>query len=222
MPLNRTTKRIRRDILHRSFWGSALPHLSSGYLFKFDLVGNYPELEPLLNDYEITFPWSSTALPRGVERLGSSEEFLDRMASGDLAGFVLCQGLAVHRSFVQTAGPVATETARRAFQLKSGEAYIHYCQTVPSHRGKGLYTLMLRYILLTLRQKGFQATYISCARSNIASTRGILKAGFQFDSSERALVMLAGHLRISLKSQQPSNASGATGARSNPPWTRAG
>jgi RimJ/RimL family protein N-acetyltransferase len=69
--------------------------------------------------------------------------------------------------------------------------------------------LMLRYILLTLHQKGFQAIYISCARSNIASIRGIMKAGFHLDSSDRALVMLAGHLRIPMKSQQPSDAAAA-------------
>jgi RimJ/RimL family protein N-acetyltransferase len=121
------------------------------------------------------------------------------MSSGDLIGVALYENRVVHHSLAQTRGTVVTESAPRAFELQDKDAYIHYCKTTPGHQGKGIYTMMLNNILTGLAQKGYRNAYISCARHNTASVRGIRKAGFRYEYSEEALWILSGHLRLSSK-----------------------
>jgi RimJ/RimL family protein N-acetyltransferase len=56
------------------------------------------------------------------------------------------------------------------------EAYVHYCETSPEARGRGLYPAVLGHI--ARERSDLAALYIACESENLASRRGIEKAGF--------------------------------------------
>ena len=196
--------KVRRQILTPSFWLRALPRLKSTYMFRADLTNHRPDTVCTPAGCDLIFPWYGTAVVSdGDEALCSRETLIAQISTGDLIGVALYEGRVVHHSLAQTRGTVVTESARGAFELQDKDAYIHYCKTSPGHRGKGLYTMMLRNMLTALAQEGYRNAYISCAQYNTASVRGILMAGFAYEYSEKALWLLSGHLRLPFKRVEP-------------------
>ena len=62
------------------------------------------------------------------------------------------------------------------FMPKNG-IHVGFARTTPEYRGKGYYTLLLKYILEDLSGRDL---YIFTEHCNIASQKGIKKAGFTF------------------------------------------
>lgn len=74
------------------------------------------------------------------------------------------------------------ETIQYNYSLKSDEAFIHACY-VPKHcRGMGIYSAMLRKMLLDSKNEGFKKVYIGVSSANAGSVRGIEKTGFKFQN----------------------------------------
>jgi len=67
----------------------------------------------------------------------------------------------------------------RQIHLGPREAYIWDCLTLPNHRGRGLYTGLLRLMVATLSEEGFGRIWIGAALSNRPSIRGFEEAGFR-------------------------------------------
>jgi ribosomal protein S18 acetylase RimI-like enzyme len=65
------------------------------------------------------------------------------------------------------------------------------CVTLPAYRGQGLYPQLLRASCLRLAAQGHRRAIITCAPDNIASMRGIEKAGFHRVKTLRSLILLA-------------------------------
>jgi GNAT superfamily N-acetyltransferase len=63
-------------------------------------------------------------------------------------------------------------------RLLPGEAYIWDCFTASQYRGNHLYSALLAYILLELRAEGWQRAWIGADLDNLASQKGIARAGF--------------------------------------------
>jgi GNAT superfamily N-acetyltransferase len=63
-------------------------------------------------------------------------------------------------------------------KLVPGEAYIWDCATVPAFRGNLLYSALLVYILGNLRTQRICRAWIGADLDNIASQKGIARAGF--------------------------------------------
>ncbi len=61
---------------------------------------------------------------------------------------------------------------------KLGANWIIYCHTRKEYRGRGLYKALLASLVERAREKGRQPVYIHTEKSNLASRRGILGAGF--------------------------------------------
>lgn len=106
------------------------------------------------------------------------QKFKQFLASGDRGYYAYLNGAFAHRSWV-TFGP---KTVRQWYffcplELKEDEAYIHYCETVPFARGRGIYPIVLNKIVKDLHGQASNV-YISTIESNIASRKGIKKAGF--------------------------------------------
>jgi ribosomal protein S18 acetylase RimI-like enzyme len=59
------------------------------------------------------------------------------------------------------------------------EAYIWDCVTLPTYRGRGLYSALLAYMLAELREAGVRRTWIGASLDNQASIKGFMNAGFQ-------------------------------------------
>ncbi|HKY56323.1 MAG TPA: GNAT family N-acetyltransferase [Anaerolineales bacterium] len=64
-------------------------------------------------------------------------------------------------------------------KLLPGEAYIWDCVTLPAFRRNHLYSALLTYILLDLRAESLHRVWIGADLDNIASQRGIARAGFK-------------------------------------------
>lgn len=65
-------------------------------------------------------------------------------------------------------------------QLRPGpdEAYIWDCRTAPAERGRGLYPAALREARRLAWTEGARQLYIDCEPDNLASIKGIERAGF--------------------------------------------
>ena len=70
-------------------------------------------------------------------------------------------------------------------KLKHDEVYIGLCQTHPSFRGKGIYPVMLQHIMRYVTEKNKKRCFGSVAPTNLASIKGIKKAGFSFVERKR-------------------------------------
>ncbi len=64
-------------------------------------------------------------------------------------------------------------------RLLPGEAYIWDCATLPAFREKGLYSALLGYILRQLHAQTLCRVWIGADHDNIASQKGMARAGFQ-------------------------------------------
>lgn len=63
-------------------------------------------------------------------------------------------------------------------KLLPGEAYIWDCATLPAFREKLLYSALLIYILGELRAQNLCRAWIGADRDNLASQKGMARAGF--------------------------------------------
>lgn len=68
----------------------------------------------------------------------------------------------------------------RTLRLADGECEIMFCLTLPEFRGLGLYPNALREIQSDLKRRGYLRCFICVEEGNLASTRGIEKAGFVY------------------------------------------
>ena len=64
-------------------------------------------------------------------------------------------------------------------RLLPGEAYIWDCVTLPAFRQNYLYSALLVYILAELRSEKLCRVWIGADIENVASQRGIARAGFK-------------------------------------------
>lgn len=64
-------------------------------------------------------------------------------------------------------------------RLAKDEAEITACETLPSFRGKGLYSFAIQRIFQIARSTGIRQIYMKTRENNTASQSGILKAGLQ-------------------------------------------
>lgn len=87
-------------------------------------------------------------------------------------------GELIHISWVYT----ATEYSKEPFQrlaLKDHEIEIVNCFTLEKYRGSGVYPYMIQFLSNLMIQNGIERIYMMADRKNLASQRGILKAGLK-------------------------------------------
>jgi L-amino acid N-acyltransferase YncA len=65
-------------------------------------------------------------------------------------------------------------------KIKQDEAFISSCDTHPESRGKNIYPAVLQHIVGYATAKNKKRCFISTAPTNLASIKGIEKAGFSF------------------------------------------
>lgn len=70
-------------------------------------------------------------------------------------------------------------------ELKEDEVFIGYCQTHPEFRGQLIYPATLQHILRYAVAQNKKRCFISTSPRNLASIRGIEKAGFAFLEKKR-------------------------------------
>lgn len=136
---------------------------------------------------EISMETVSDAL--SMEQESMIAQFRLFLRQGNRGYFAYRDGVVVHRSWC-VVGPatVATWLDYAPLKLPAAAAYIHYCATAPGCRGLGVYPEVLSYIVSSLALEGIKDVYIATDVENVASQRGIVKAGFELVSKTRVTV----------------------------------
>lgn len=89
--------------------------------------------------------------------------------------------------------------------LYSGQMFIHYCETAPTARGQHIYTHVLSRIAAEF--SGDYQILISTSAHNIASIKGITKAGYEEITRKRLMGLLGFKICQTLKKKQRRNRS---------------
>lgn len=116
--------------------------------------------------------------------VGVFHEFL---ASGDIGYYAYINNKCIHRSWVKSNEQVVYPHWACPIKLKTNQYFIHYCETAPQARGKGVYPSILSNIADDFKNKG--EVLISINANNIASITGAKKAGFRGREKIKVLVI---------------------------------
>ncbi len=88
------------------------------------------------------------------------------------------KGELVHMSWVYSAAEYSKEPFSRLI-LKDSEVEIVNCFTLSKYRGLGIYPYMIQFLSNLLFQNGIEHIYMLAEHKNLASQRGIKKAGLR-------------------------------------------
>lgn len=85
------------------------------------------------------------------------------------------------------------EEVRLCAELPHGESWLYNAFTVSHYRNRGLYSHLLEHVVSVLSEAGGRLAWIDAERHNLASIRGILRAGFhEVGRVDRASGLLVG------------------------------
>lgn len=128
-------------------------------------------LEPLTEEQLATLPCPADDpdfRSRQLERL---------QRSGKSHAYAVHVGNTIaHISWLLPPAVVAADDPQ-ILQLREGEAEITGCETAAEFRGKGLYGYAIQCLAILAREQGVRRIYMKTQESNVASQRGIQKAG---------------------------------------------
>lgn len=144
--------------------------------------------EPMpLEDVRIT-----PIAPEQIDDIGSvgpyeRADVRARLVRGDTCYGAWHRGELAHFSWVQTRGVHQIAPAGITVAVEPATFWIYNCRTHAAHRGAGLYTGAITQIAHDAFAAGATTGWIYTTASNVASQRGIVKAGFVQRDTFRAL-----------------------------------
>jgi len=97
--------------------------------------------------------------------------------SGRFGVFAVVDGVAVGHAWV-TSPADRPQVVNTYAKLAAGESLIHYCYVAPEQRGRGLYAQMLHETAAWAREHGATRVTVDTSSENVASQKGIRRAGF--------------------------------------------
>ena len=109
----------------------------------------------------------------------SSAEILKRFETGRRCYTAWVEGQLAAYGWVSPEEEFIGELNLR-IRLVPGEVYIWDCVTVPAFRQYGLYSALLTYIITELRAEQLCRAWIGADLDNVASQRGMARAGFHY------------------------------------------
>jgi RimJ/RimL family protein N-acetyltransferase len=121
---------------------------------------------------------------------------LKRLRRGDLCYTVCIDGHLAHCSWVQRSGSHPITEAGVSVRVGSGEFWIYDCCTPAWARGQGIYPATLQLIINDHFEAGYCTAWIYTSRENLASQKGILRAGFGLVGTSVALRVGSRYYRI--------------------------
>lgn len=116
------------------------------------------------------------------------EVFRNFLALGDRGYYAYLDDKCVHRSWVKSNEQVVYPHWAYPLKLQPSQHFIHYCETAPQARGKGIYPAVLSKIVDDFKDNG--EILMSINTKNIASIKGAQKAGFVERERVKVLVIL--------------------------------
>ena len=118
------------------------------------------------------------------------KEFLD---NGDIGYYAYLGGECVHRTWTKSNG-VAAIHAFYTIPLSSNQIFIHWCETASSARGHSIYPKVLHRVC---NEHPSYEILIAVNENNLASRRGVEKAGFIIKERIKVLVVLGiKHIKV--------------------------
>ena len=121
---------------------------------------------------------------------------LQRLKRGDLCYTVHIDGRLTHYSWVQRFGSHPITEAAVSVPVESGELWIYDCRTADRAKGKRIYPATLERIINDHFAQGYRTVWIYTTRENIASQKGILRAGFGQVATLSALRVGSRYIRL--------------------------
>lgn len=121
---------------------------------------------------------------------------LQRLHRGDRCYTVCVDGRLAHYSWVQRSASHPITAAGVSVPIGSGEFWIYNCRTVDWAKGRRIYPATLERIVNDHFAEGCCTAWIYTSRKNIASQKGILRAGFGQVATLGALRLGSHYYRI--------------------------
>jgi RimJ/RimL family protein N-acetyltransferase len=147
-------------------------------LYRLTKSSDLPRAEPNCN-----INWALLA-PENVRTLTEIGPFdlnecSHRLQRGDLCYLAFLGDRLAHYSWVQRSGSHPITRAGVSVPVGSDEFWIYSCRTAEHARGKGIYPATLERIINDHFEQGYRNARIYASRENVASQKGILRAGFR-------------------------------------------
>lgn len=147
-------------------------------LFEVDLVrSSLPDCASRLEvDYQVLDDdaWQAQ---RNIEHITDRRLFESRLDRGEQFWTAQLEDRIISYCWA-TDAPVEIGEVRRVISPRRGEIYLYDAFTFPEYRGQSLYPAILNRILTYSRQQDIQRALIFVLDDNVASIRGVQKAGF--------------------------------------------
>jgi ribosomal protein S18 acetylase RimI-like enzyme len=110
------------------------------------------------------------------ESKNSIKDLKSKVSQGQKCYLAYLDGECVFRSLVIDKPDKVQLNFIYSLSLENDDVYIHYCETHPNYRGKGIYPSVLSYICKAY--KANKQIYIVVNENNKSSINGVLKVGF--------------------------------------------
>lgn len=123
-------------------------------------------------------------------------ECLQRFQRGDRCYIVSIDGRIAHYSWVQRSGSHPISDAGLSVRVEDRAFWIYHCRTAEWAQGRGIYPATLAKIVNDCFAEGYCTAWIYAAKSNVASQRGIARAGFGLVTTLRSLRLGSQYLPI--------------------------
>jgi hypothetical protein len=114
---------------------------------------------------------------------------LERLRRGDRCYTVSIDGRLAHYSWVQRSDSHPITEAGVCVPVGKGDSWIYHCQTAEWARGQGIYPSTLERIVSDCFAEGDFTAWIYTSKQNVASQKGILRAGFGLVTTLHAVRM---------------------------------
>ena len=147
----------------------------AGTIWVLNLDEPVPVVEPMI---AATFrPLTSDLLLEMAPSILGDSEALRRLNAGKHCYTAFVEGQLAAYGWVSFVEEDIGELNLRV-KLLPGEVYIWDCGTAPEFRGKHLYSALLSYMIQELCAQGFCRAWIGADLENVASQKGMARAGF--------------------------------------------
>jgi hypothetical protein len=143
------------------------------------------------HDGRLKWEWLSPSQVGQLAEIGWFDEKagLQRLCRGDRCYTVSIDGRLAHYSWVQRSACHRITEAGVSVPIGRGAVWIYHCQTADWARGRGIYPATLERIVSDCFAAGDFTAWIYTSKQNVASQKGIVRAGFALVTTLHALRM---------------------------------
>ena len=106
------------------------------------------------------------------------DEMKVRLKRGDQCYVASVDGKLAHYSWAQFSGAHLIQDVGQMAAIEAGHCWIYHCRTAQEFQGRGIYPHVLSKMIAECKARGLLKAWVYTSPENIASQKGILRAGF--------------------------------------------